>query len=250
MSTKRILGIAIFGVIFIAVIIGLMLVTSFFISDDGVIELPRLSETTAEPGPVGNHGLPPVEVTADTVQKVIATLNRPETYTRDITIERFWEGGGSARQYIRTAVTGGVMSLWTNSPDGSERRVIVTADRVYIWYSGDRVPFSSYIGAAGNAADEWRAIFTYEDVLALTPADIIETGFAQFGGESCIYVVYRSPQFGYTIRYYVSIELGLLVGAEEHDRTGSLVYRMTVGETMLGEADPSAFMLPDGSGAA
>ena len=246
MSTRRILGITIFGVVFIAVIIGVMLGTSLFVNDNVVIELPGLSEPATEPGPAGNHGLPPVEITAETVQDVIATLNRPETYSRNIIIERFWDGG-SAQQHIHTAVVGEVMSLRTNSPEGVERRIIVTADKVYIWYSGDSSPFSSYIGAAGNAADEWRAILTYEDVLALTAADIVETGFVQFGGEPCIFIVYRSPQFGYTIRYYVSIDLGLLVGAAGYDRAGELVYRMTVGATTLGEADPSAFLLPDGS---
>ena len=247
MSTKRILGITVFGVIFIAIIVGLTLGVSFFIGDDGVIELPGPLEPAPEPRPAENHALPRVEVTADTVQEIIATLNRPETYSRDIIIERFWEDG-SAQQHIHTAVTGEVMSLRTDSPEGAERRVIVTADKVYIWYSGDSVPFSSYIGAAGNAADEWRAIFTYEDVLALAPADIIETGFTQFGGEPCIYVVHRSPQFGHIIRYYVSIELGLLVGAQEYNHAGELVYRMTVGRTTVGVADPSAFILPDGSG--
>ncbi|MFQ9410379.1 MAG: hypothetical protein ACLR1T_04130 [Evtepia gabavorous] len=57
----------------------------------------------------------PVEVRPDTVQSVIASLSRPESYYRQLTVRLFWAGGSSADPveiwadggYVRTAITTG-----------------------------------------------------------------------------------------------------------------------------------------------
>ena len=60
----------------------------------------------------------PVEVTPETVQTVIASLSRPDSYYRELTVTLFWEGGESAEQveiwadggYVRTTIaTGGTV---------------------------------------------------------------------------------------------------------------------------------------------
>jgi len=239
MSTKRMLGIAIFGVVFIAAVIGLMMLTSYFQLDDGAFELPE-TPTEDPPASAETHdGLSLVEVTPETVQEVIKTLYRPESYSRDIIVEI-----GGARVDVSVSVIYGVTALRNSMPGGMVRRVIVTADTLYIWYEGDDMPRISRPGV-GRGADEWQMIVTYEDVLELAPGDIIEAGFTRHLGELCIYAVYRSPLLGYFRRYYISVIDGLVIGATEHDETGALVYQMTAGPT--GGADPTKFILPDGA---
>ena len=45
----------------------------------------------------------------------------------------------------------------------------------------------------------------------------------------------------------MSIEIGLLTGAEGYDETGALIYLMVTGECVVGEVDQAAFLLPDGT---
>jgi hypothetical protein len=249
MSTKRILSVALFGVLFTAVFIGVIMLTSYLRGDDSEVTLPTVSQTADTPTATESDPPDRVEVNADTIQAVVRTLSRPETYSRAIIVETFW-ADGSATYNIGVAVDQGVSSLRVQPPASVEKRIIVSPDNIYIWYDGDTVPYVGVAGSPGDAlraADEWQMIVTYEDVLALDPGDIIEAGYTEYGGEDCIYAVYRSPLLGYTTRYYISLGLGLVVGAEEHDRDGSLVYSMMADECAVGEADPSAFLLPDGT---
>jgi hypothetical protein len=249
MSTKRILSVALIAALFVAVFVAIVILSSYLGADDGEVTLPTVSQTadtstTADPTPPDR-----VEVNADTIQAVVATLSRPGTYSRAIIVESFW-ADGSVTHNIAVAVDQGVTSLRMHPPASAEKRIIVTPDTLYIWYDGDFAPYVGDAGSPGDAlraADEWQMLVTYEDVLALDPGDIIEAGYVDYGGEDCVYAVHRSPLLGYTTRYYVSLELGLVVGAEEHDRYGSLVYSMLSDECAVGVADPSAFLLPNGT---
>jgi len=250
MSTKRILGISAFGVLFIAVAIGLMLLTSNYSRETGSVPLPDPPIASAAPGAPGPDTLDRVEVTSETVQAVISTLARPETYSRYITIESFWGDDGHAVYTVLSAVDKGVTSLRIISSVGAEKRIIVTPDKLYIWYRGDKVPYIGETGSAGDeirTADEWQMMASYEDIMAIDGKDIEDAGFTGYNGEDCIFVQYRSAVLGYTRMYYISIQYGLVTGAEEYDGNGELVYRMTAGECVTGVIDPSEFILPDGT---
>jgi hypothetical protein len=206
-------------------------------------------EAAQPPGDVGNASLRFVAVGPDNVQEVVATLSRPETYSRDIMIESYWENGGKAVYHISASVTGGVTSLKRLMPGGAEEHIIVTAGTQYIWEKDDKEPRAVPLGPRGDgrrAADRGQMLITYEDVLALSKSDISDAGYTEYGGEICIYVEYRSPLLGHTVRYYISVGLGLVTGAEEYDKAGALVYSMTAG-ALVHEADLSRFELPDGT---
>ena len=249
MSTKRIIGITVFGVLFIAAVISVMMLTSYLRIDNDAIPLPETPISTEPSIDTEPDTLNRVEVTRDTVQTVISqTLLRPEIYSREVIIETFWEGG-HARYNITVSVADGMVSLRIMPPSGVEKRIIVTADLLYIWYTGDSIPYIGSIDSTGDGyrtADEWQMLVTYEELLELDQRSIIEAGYTEFDGKDCIYAEYLSPLLGYTRKYYVSIELGLVTGAEEYDETGALVYVMTTGECLVGETDPEAFTLPDG----
>ena len=249
MSAKRMLGITVFGVIFIAAVIGVMLFTFFWGYDSDTVQLPETVESAQPPGNAGNAPSNSVEVTTDNVQAVIATIPRPETYSRDVMIESFWNGGRAVYN-ISATVTGGAASLKSLQPGGVEKNIIIMPDKLYIWENGDRMPHIGSSGSQGDwrkEADEWQMLVTYEDVLALDKAGIIDAGYAEYGNEYCIYVEHRSKHLGNTIKYYISVDYGLVTGAEQYDETGMIIYSMTAGACLIGEADMSAFELPDGS---
>ena len=88
----------------------------------------------------------PVEVTPETVQTVIASLSRPDSYYRELTVTLFWEGGESAEQveiwadggYVRTTIaTGGTVQYRLETPPLVCGRPNVAGNRSWGW---DRRP--------------------------------------------------------------------------------------------------------------
>jgi hypothetical protein len=250
MSTKRILGIALFGVLFIITVFGVMLLTLFLKQESDAVALPDISPAVEIPSYIEPDTLDRVEVTKDTIQAVVSmTLSRPVMYSRDVVIKSFWEDG-QAEYNISISVWNGMTSLRTLLPMGIEKRTIITPNQLYIWYKGDREPYIGNLSSSGDGyrnADEWQMLITYEDLLQLDKNDISEAGYIEYGGEECVYAVYRSPLLNYTRTFYISLNLGLVIGAEEVDESGKLVYSMTAGECIINEIDPSAFILPDGT---
>ncbi|MDR0491261.1 MAG: hypothetical protein LBH28_08480 [Oscillospiraceae bacterium] len=249
MSTKRILRLAAIAVLLIAAVIGAMLLISQIERDNNpVVQLPKPTSAPTTTGDVAQDSHNRVEVTTETVQAVVETLSRPESYSRDIIVESYWEGGNAAYN-ISVSVADGITALKVLPTSGDEKRIIVTSDFLYVWYIGDKAPYVARIGSAGDGlrtSDEWQKLVSYEDLLELDPNDIIEAGYVEFGGENCVYAEYASPLLGNTGRYYISVELGLLTGAVEHDKSGTLIYSMTSGKCTVGKPDASAFALPNG----
>jgi len=249
MSVKRILGITTFGILFIVAVISVMLLISYFKPEGRTVKLPDTNVVTGNPVEVEPDALNRVEITPETVQAVISTLSRPESYSRDLLIESFWDGGQVAFS-IATAVHGGVTSLRVSPEVGNEKRIIVTPVNLYIWYSDDKVPFIGGPGLTGDGyrtADEYQMLASYENILDLSIEDLIDAGYTEYEGEDCIYIEHLTKELGYTAMYYVSIRLGLIIGAEEFDEAGMLIYRMRAGECRFGGFDPGMFTLPDGA---
>jgi hypothetical protein len=254
MSSKRMLGITVAGVILVAVmiIIGILLLN--MPRDTREAPLPDTqSALSPDLTPTGagtvNNGLERVEVTTDTVQDVIATLTRPESYSRTVKIEKFYgENQKSASFNISTAVYKGVTALRMEEA-GTDKTIIVGDDAIYIWYERDSEPYKGPLGSSGDGtrtSDEYQMIVTYEDILSLDQKNILDAYYGDYDGQYCIVVTYQSGLLGYITRCYVSVELGLLVGAEQYDG-GKRIFRMTAGPCDLSEPDQSMYALPDGT---
>ena len=89
-----------------------------------------LPDTTAASDQIaedpGNDGdaLTVVEITPKTVQSAIATLSRPETYRRTVTVEQFWSTGSGSYETTVT-VSGGWTRMDRTMPDGRVRHSII-----------------------------------------------------------------------------------------------------------------------------
>ena len=189
----------------------------------------------------GREAIRRVEVTPETVQRVIERLARPDNYSRTITIERYWsDGSGETAVQVRAA------DGWTRIDvyeESEEQRHIITGDgRSWIWYGDSETVFS---GTAALTADEEQSIPTYEDILLLDAATIAAADYRTLDTVNCIYVETESDPVGYTDRWWVSVDSGLLVAAEREDAAG-VVYRMTGLSVETGGVSEEAFRLPDG----
>ncbi|MFQ9601446.1 MAG: hypothetical protein ACLRZ3_17970, partial [Flavonifractor plautii] len=220
-----------------------------FAPDTAKIVLPT-PEVSQQPGgePGEQSGLVLVDVTPETVQSVIRdTLSRPDRYTRAVTIEDFWGEGESGTTHADVWVDGGWTQTEAALPGGTVRYSIVGDGQFWLWYGGDRTALSG--PADGHSADlEGQRIPTYEDVLELEQDAIAAAGYEEKGGLACIYVETGEDALGYVEKYWVSVDSGLLVCAEQW-KGEELTYRMTsyavsTDRTLFGLTE---FALPDGT---
>lgn len=182
-----------------------------------------------------------VEVTTQTVTGVVATLSRPASYYRELTVETFWNGGSSVTQ-VQVWTDGGWSHSVQTLPSGVVRHDLTGGDTLYYWYDGSQ----DYASAPADerSSDLAQHIPTYETVLELEPEEIAAAGYELRGDLPCILVeVQDGPLLR---RFWVSVNNGLLVSAESEEN-GQLVYRMTAYSPVQSPcpADGS-FALPDG----
>lgn len=183
-----------------------------------------------------------VEVTPQTVVGVVATLARPDSYYRELTVESFWTEGSSSTQ-VQVWADGLWSHVQQTLPSGVIRHDLTDGETLYYWYEG----FRTYQTAPADdrSSDLAQHIPTYETVLELDAGDITDAGYETRGGLPCIYVAVRSPS-GLLLRYWVSVDSGLLVSAETEE-DGQVVYRMTAYSPVQSPCPTGdSFTLPDG----
>ena len=239
---RTILAIVISCIILLAVFYSFGL--NFFGSTPEIVvaDTQTSPEVTADPSASDQGGIP-VEVTAETVQSIIASMSRYQSYSRTITIQYSWTGGsGTITAQVRA--DGGWSRCDTLLASGVTERSIVGDGRLWYWYDEDSQVMEST--ADRRSQDLLQYIPTYEDVLELDPSQIADAGYEEKDGTRCIYVeVYREEQ-GYLERYWISVSSGLLTAAET-EKDGMVVYAMSSGQLIspLSGGD-GAFTLPDG----
>ena len=229
--------------IFMVLAVGLML--SGTLRRTSHITLPKPEDSSEQSNQDPNKdgdALKVIEITPSTVQAAIETLARPETYRRTITVEQLWNGGSGSYE-ISTAVKEGWMRTDRTMPDGRVRHTITGSETVYVWYNNEENVYSGAVGAI--SADAEQSIPTYEDILELPVEEIAAADYRMISDVSCIYVETAEDDAGYVLRYWVSVDTGLLAAAEKLEN-GFTVYRMAalaVDQTSIGE---DSFRLPDG----
>ncbi len=205
----------------------------------------RLSDASASDAPDGDStaggSAALVEVSPETVQTVVAQLTRAGSYSRTLTVRSFW-ASGSVTTEIRVWARGETVRAEIQE-EGRDtvKNVLLRGAEKWIWYSdADGV----YQGPARDGdADAYQTIPTYEDVLALDTDDITAAGYEDYNGEGCVYVRYRSGALGYETMCYISLESGLLMGAEIYD-ADVLVYSMTSSAPVISTPDEALFAMP------
>lgn len=240
-------------VILIALIIlvmGAALVSAFSISlfhKTPAVVLPSLPpEVSAPPQssdqPQGSYQR--LEVDTTTVQRVIATLDRPESYARTVIVDTLGADGSYGTLTANVVTDGGWTRVEATLPDGRVSHSIVGEGRRCLWYDNE-LTYKEY-EADDTTADLAQHLPSYEDVLAADADQIASAGYETQNGLPCIYVAVNVPELDYREHYWVSVDTGLLVfAATEHD--GQVVYRMS-GYTVETPAAPGlSFSLPDGT---
>lgn len=208
--------------------------------DTAEVILPTAMPSAApeEEGDADDHAQL-VAVTTDTVQAIIGTLSRADSYSRTLTFESFWDGGSSQRT-IAVWVRGD-NARFAVKQNEQTKNVLLLDTELWIWYADrDEV----YHGLASDrAADEYQALLTYEDILALDKRDIFEAGYTSYADENCIYARCTQGELGYESCFWVSESTGLLMGSETYDGS-SLIFRMSSTAADISTPDDEVFVHP------
>ena len=244
MKNKRIRLISAAFVVLVVLVVALMFANT--LQRPASIQLPEESTApgeTAGDASAEDERLTVVSVTPETVQAAIATLSRPEVYRRQLSVQQFWSGGDGT---VETTVT--VKAPWTRAgrtlADGRVRHTLTDGETTYIWYDRET---AVYTAPAGDiTADVEQSIPTYEDILDLPAARIAAADYQVISGVNCIYVETTADDAGYVLRYWVSLDSGLLVAAEKllEEET---VYRMWQTSEEFSPVIDREFTLPDGT---
>ena len=155
---------------------------------------PTISALPQSGSPIYNEA----DVTPSSVQAVIASLDRPDNYSRSYQISLYWNGGSSLTQ------------------------VNVSVGDNYIVINGDTY---AKTGTTLSEQDALARIPTYEEALLVDSADIYEAEYIE--RNNSLYIRVRFRGLLYIHEYYISISSGLLDYAMKYDGE-ALVYSMAI----------------------
>ena len=232
----------------IAVLLGLYFIQDADIPGVTLADQMSAGDTTGQNPP--QNPMAHVEITGENVQSVIATLARPEHYSRQIRKIRYWsQGERSATQ--RTEIWSTPEAVRIRRDDGEN--MIFKTDHYYIWFEGGGYIFRSVIPVMGRGLqqilDEFQGTPSYETVLEVERSQIREAGYTLLtvDGEEqyVIYVEVRNDILDHVDRYYISLLSGLLLGVETWE-AGILIYRMETLSLSLEMPEEEMFTLPEG----
>ena len=220
---------------------------NLFSPTPGLVLADPNADPSGEPGgeQSGGQGGLMVGVSTQTVQSLIASLTRYESYSRGVTVE-YYDGG----QLVGT-VSGQVWAEvgWTRTDlilaSGRVEHSIVGDGQLWLWYDRETAVYSG--PAEGLSADLLQRLPTYEDVLALDKGSITAAGYVERDGLPCVFVEAVMPGLNYVERYWISETGGLLMAAET-EKDGALIYAMSSHEVVSPmEQTAGVFTLPDGT---
>lgn len=251
-KNRRLLVIA----IAITLVIGVM--TSFGLPF--FAQTPRivLSDGEENPGAAQGSGAfdpesvyVPISVTTDTVQAVVASMERSNSYYRRISIERWGSGESPATTAIQIWKNDRFERVTLLMSDSTSKNFLTDGTNIHIWFSGDRT-YRSY-PATQEQIDLMQEIPTYELVGEMEPESITDAYYDMRDGENCICIEYQTSVPGFVERCWVSVDTGLLFAVEQSRESDAAVkYRMsqTSIEFNMDEKlalDANLFTLPDGT---
>ena len=186
-----------------------------------------------------------IAVTPETVQTVIATLHRSDSYSRRLTVQDFWSGGSHIRIFQVWARGDSLRLAISDTQSGdqaaAQENILIRDGEKWIWYGDGGGVYRGPL--LPGDADAYQTILTYEDLLSAPAEDILAADYRQLGEQFSIYVRWRSGLLGYVSDCWIDPETGLLVGERRYDGD-ILIYSMDSTIPDLTTPDESIFAPP------
>ncbi|MCL1807630.1 MAG: hypothetical protein FWG31_08020 [Oscillospiraceae bacterium] len=193
---------------------------------------------TSATGPGLDLAFTPVSVGADNIQKLLETIERPEAYIQTVECVYLWPGGEES--FSHTFARRGELTRVETRHGGHIQNVIVTPAKTYYW-TGNAVPYNEI---SPEDAEAISGIPTWETVASLPRESVLSADYLGLPTGACLIV--RTQEAVYQKEYIVSLETGLLAGAEFFNVDGQTAYRVTAAPPSIGDPGDTWFTFPDG----
>ncbi len=199
----------------IIVVIAYLIIVYGSTDNSHIISMP--SPTAESGGNPNNDSINRVEVNSETVKTVLGTLTRAESFSRTYTIKNYWDVGEneSTLNYWKK----GDNTKLSISRKNIVRNILIRGNDLYVWYDNSFGVWKSKLPESNvsKEVDEFSSLITYEEIMDISQEKIIDAGYGEHSGQSCIFVKYKSGILNYVNHLYVSIDTGLLVSTEKFD---------------------------------
>ena len=242
---RTVLAALIIAVVLVAVLYSFFL-NLFAQTPELVLADPDASGSVEPDGePSGGQGGLMVGVSTQTVQSLIASLTRYESYSRGMTVEYYDAGQLLGTAFAQVWADGGWIRSDLTLSSGRVEHTIVGDGQLWLWYDRETAVYSG--PAESLSADLVQRLPTYETVLSLDKDSITAAGYVERDGLPCVFVEAVTPELNYVERYWISETSGLLMAAET-EKDGALVYALSSREVVSPmELTAGIFSLPDGT---
>ena len=210
-----------------------------------VLPTPPPPDASAPPAQGSVTGGQVIAVTPETVQTVIATLHRSDSYSRTLSVQDFWSGGSRIRAFKVWARGDSLRLAISDALSGdqapAQENILIRDGEKWIWYGDGSGVYRGPLRPGD--ADAYQTILTYEDLLSAPAGDILAADYRQLGEQFCIYVRWRSGPLGYVSDCWIDPDTGLLMGERRYDGE-ILIYSMDSTVPDLTTPDESIFASP------
>lgn len=234
------------GLFLIVLAVLIILLMNGSMKSQGSIVLPQGSAQIEEAEDIArrNHRtVTEITVTKDNVQAVVASLSRPASYSYAAEKTYYYQSASSLSVCL-VRVSGELGRIDLFDTEGKvQKQLIYTRSDLYMWGRGD----SSYYTSSRNSftLENEAGLPTYESVLELDSADIVDAGLKEHNGRLCVYLTSAYEQGRYTREWYIEIDSGLLYSCDIKDN-GRLIWSVVCRDMTIGQQDSSLFVLPNG----
>ena len=188
-----------------------------------------------------------IDINISNVKNIIAAQEKTTGYYREIRTVLYSETEVSLSDY-RVWARNRELRVSRITDGGVEQNTLVRGFDIWRWYSGEEGYYSgNTVGFGVTALEQLVGLPSYNDIAALPEEDILDAGFAPRGlSEPCTYIAYRSGNFGYETRMYISQVTGFVLAAEIYDGERLFFTLEGVAQTLT-EPDAEHFSAPQRS---
>ena len=183
-----------------------------------------------------------IAVSPDTVQDVLRTISRPESYSAKYVTTYFFN---STQSSLRTSVysLGGAVKIENLDSSGRpETHYLTYGNALCYWEDGS--PILNTVSMGGRTVDAQVRIHTYEAILEMERGSILHASYEEYDGFPYITVETTGPV--YDTKWWISLDTGLMHKAESADKDGSPAIAVMMSDFTPEPPPEELFNLPDG----
>ncbi len=235
------LGLILFCVIYVAI----SSARSARLRAEAIPDLPTAqSSTVQEQDPVSQIDFSKVTITPENVIGVISEMKRPAHYYYETESELFSQN--SSVKYFHKVWR---QETWTRidslaSDLTVKLHTIYGMEKAFFWEANARTYYTSAIGDISS--DESQMLMSYEDLLELSPEEIVSAEFTTYENQGAIHVVANPTDTNHRTEYWISTEHGLLLAGSAKNGD-DVFYTVKIKALNLAAQEDVVFRLPDGT---